>query len=382
MPVVADSRCWTTDLYVVAGNLLPLNVAFCRSLAGLPPPVFPRGSMSERAELLRSGVTHLSRTSTKVVHDISSIGSNVGPAMRITVTGATGYTGRHITARLLAEGHQVQSITGHPGRPNPFGSQVPLYPFHFDDPDRLAATLSGSDALINTYWVRFPHGDRTYDQAVENTRTMFDAARKAGVGRVVHVSIAQADRSQLPYFLGKASLEAYLRDSGLSYAIIRPTVIYGGGRDVLLSNVAWCLRRFPLFLLPSGDYGIQPVHVDDLSAMAVAEAAGTENILIDAAGPETYRFRDLVTLIRDTLGVRSLVLPAPKTLVYAAGRVIGLFVGDVVLTRDEVAGLTAGLCVSGDPASGTTPTRLSEWLTAHKDTLGRVYASELQRHYQ
>ena len=302
--------------------------------------------------------------------------------MRVTVTGATGYTGRHITARLLAEGHQVQSITGHPDRPNPFGDQVPLHPFHFDQPHQLAAILRGSTALINTYWVRFPYGDRTYAQAVENTRTLFDAAGRAGVGRVVHVSIAQADRSQLPYFRGKATLEAALRESGLSYAIVRPTVIYGGGRDVLLNNVAWCLRRFPLFLLPSGDYGIQPVHVEDLAALAVSEAAKTQNTLVDAAGPETYRFRDLVTLIRDTLGVRCAVLPAPRPLVYAAGRVIGLFVGDMVLTRDEVAGLSAGLCVSGDPSSGITPTRLSEWLAAHKDTLGRVYASELQRHYR
>ena len=53
-----------------------------------------------------------------------------------------------------------------------------------------------------------------------------------------------------------------------------------------------------------------------------------------------------------------------------------------VLTRDEIDGLSAGLCVSGDPPVTTTPTRLSEWLTAHKDTLGRVYAAELRRHYR
>ena len=319
----------------------------------------------------------------------STAAANGGPgvksalAMRVTVTGATGYTGRHITALLLADGHQVQSITGHPDRANPFGDQVPLHPFHFDDPDQLTAVLSGSDALINTYWVRFPNRrtGHTYQQAVENTQTLFTAAQQAGVRRVVHISIAQADRSPLPYFQGKAALEASLRDSGLSYAIIRPTVIYGGGRDVLLNNVAWCLRRFPLFLLPSGDYSIQPVHVDDLAALAVAEAASTQNALVDAAGPETYRFRDLVTLIRDTLGVRCPVLSAPRPLVYTAGRIIGRFVGDVVLTRDEIDGLSAGLCVSGDPPIVTTPTKLSEWLTDHKDTLGRVYASELQRHY-
>ncbi|MCY4368676.1 MAG: NAD(P)H-binding protein [bacterium] len=302
--------------------------------------------------------------------------------MDVTVTGATGYTGRHITARLLADGHRVQSITGHPDRPNPFGDQVPLLPFHFDQPDQLTAILSGSDALINTYWVRFPHGDRTYTQAVNNTLALFDAARRANVGRVVHVSIAQADRSQLPYFRGKATLETALRDSGLSHTIVRPTVIYGGGRDVLLNNVAWCLRRFPVFLLPSGDYSIQPVHVEDLAALAVDAALSATDTIVNAAGPETYRFRDMVALIRDTLGVRCLIVPAPKPLVHAAGRVIGPFVGDVVLTRDEIDGLSAGLCVSGDPPEVTTPTKLSDWLAAHADTLGVVYASELQRHYR
>ena len=309
----------------------------------------------------------------------------MGWLMRVTVTGATGYTGRHITARLLADGHQVQSITGHPDRPNPFAPQVALHPFHFDDPARLADVLAGSDALVNTYWVRFPHSGRTYDQAVENTRALFAAASSASVGRVVHISIAQADRSTLPYFRGKAAVETALQSSGLSYAIVRPTVIYGGGRDVLLSNVAWCLRRFPIFAVPPGDYRIQPVHVDDLASIAVAEAANAENVTVDAAGPETYRFRDLVTLIRDTLGVRCLVLPAPRPLVYAAGRVIGLFVRDVLLTRHEIDGLTAGLCVSRDPSLQqplSASTRLSEWLTDHKDTLGRVYASELQRHYR
>ena len=304
--------------------------------------------------------------------------------MQATVTGATGYTGRYIATRLLSDGHQVQSITGHPDRHNPFGSRVPLYPFDFDRPIRLAKTLSGTDVLFNTYWVRFPHRrtGRSYGAAVSNTLALFQAAAEAGVGRVVHVSIAQADKSRLPYFEGKAAVEAALRDSGLSYAILRPTVIYGGGRDVLLNNVAWCLRRFPLFVLPPGDYGIQPVHVRDLADLAVTSALEDSNTVVDAAGSETYRFRDLVALIRQTLGVRCGIVAAPRPLVYAAAAVIGPFVGDVVLTRDEIDGLSAGLCVSDSPHPPSTSTKVSEWLAHHGDTLGRVYASELQRHYR
>lgn len=302
--------------------------------------------------------------------------------MRATVTGVGGYTGRHVAARLLDAGHQVESLTGHPDRPTPFGDRVPLHPFYFDQPDRLVEVLRRTDVLFNTYWVRFPHGDRTYDGAVRNTLTLFDAAAEAGVRRVVHVSIAQADRSDLPYFRGKARCEAGLRSSGLSYAVLRPTVIYGGGRDVLLNNVAWCLRRFPLFLVPSGNYGIQPVHVGDLADMAVTAASDDRDTVADAAGSEIWRFRDLVTLIGRTLGVRCAVLPAPRPLVYAAARIIGLFVRDVVLTRDEIAGLAAGLCVSDSPTPPAASTRLSEWLPRNTDTLGRVYASELRRHYR
>ena len=299
-----------------------------------------------------------------------------------TVTGAAGYTGRFITARLLEQGHRVQSLTGHPDRSSPFGDQVPLHPFRFDQPRHLERLLRGTDTLFNTYWYRFPRGDRTYARCVEETKTLFRAAREAGVRRVVHVSIAQADRSTLPYFLGKAELERDLISSGLSHAIVRPTVLWGRGRDVLINNIAWCLRRFPVFLLPPGDYGIQPVHVEDLARLAVTVGESTDNMTVDAAGPEVWPFRDLVRLIRDKLGLRCAVLPAPQRLVYAAGRMFGVFLRDTVLTRDEIAGLAAGLCVSDADHPPTGTTRLTEWLDRRGDTLGRTWASELGRHYR
>ena len=79
-----------------------------------------------------------------------------------TVTGATGYTGRYITSLLLQQGSEVQSITGHPDRQNPFGHRVPLHPFDFDRPDLLERTLRGTDTLFNTYWIRFDPRDRTF----------------------------------------------------------------------------------------------------------------------------------------------------------------------------------------------------------------------------
>jgi NADH dehydrogenase len=204
-----------------------------------------------------------------------------------TVTGATGYTGRYITKLLLEQGRAVQSITGHPERHNPFGDQVPPFPFDFDHPEALTRTLAGTDTLFNTYWVRVNYRDRSHEQCVEQTKVMFQAAKAAGVRRIVHISITNPDpASPLPYFRGKGQLEDALRDLGLSYAILRPTVLYSV-EDILLNNIAWTVRKFPIVPLPgSGKYGIQPVFVEDLAKLAVDAAASDDNVEIDAVGPE------------------------------------------------------------------------------------------------
>ncbi len=300
-----------------------------------------------------------------------------------TVTGATGYTGRHITKILLEEGHQVQSITGHPNRENPFEGKVKLHPFNFDRPEALRNTLKGTDTLFNTYWIRVNHQGRTHEQCVEQTKTMFQAAQEAGVRRIVHISITNPDpESDLPYFRGKGQVEEALRDlKGISHAILRPTVLYST-EDVLLNNIAWTLRKFPVVLLPgTGNYGIQPVFVEDLARMAVEAAKTGENTEVDAVGPEIYSYARLVRLVKSKTGARCLVLPSPKWLTYAAARALGAVLGDIVLTKDEIKGLSRGLLVSKSEQRAPAPTRLSEWLDANGQELGRRYASEVKRHY-
>jgi uncharacterized protein YbjT (DUF2867 family) len=296
------------------------------------------------------------------------------------VTGAFGYSGRHITERLLARGLRARSLTGHPDRPDPFGGQVEVVPFRFDDPAALAAALRGVTVLHNTYWVRFDHGASTFARAVAHSRALFRAAAAAGVERVVHVSITNPSAdSALPYFRGKAEVEADLRASGLSHAILRPAVFFGG-RDVLLNNIAWLLRRLPLFGVVPGDYGIRPVHVDDLAELAVAQADARDRVVLDAVGPETFSYRELVRRVARAVGSRARIVPVPAPLLLAAGALVGKLVGDVALTADEVKGLTANLLVTAGPATGQT--RLSEWLDRHGDALGRAWASELARHYR
>jgi uncharacterized protein YbjT (DUF2867 family) len=301
---------------------------------------------------------------------------------KLTVlTGAFGYSGRYIARRLLDRGECVRTLTSRPVADSPFGDRIEARPFHFDDPERLVESLRGADALINTYWVRFDHGEATYERAVANTRRLIDAASRAGVRRIVHVSIANpTEDSPLPYFCGKAHLEREIRECGLSYAIIRPTVLFGR-EDILVNNIAWLLRRLPVFGLPGlGRYPVQPVFVDDLASLAVEQAGGGDDVTLDAVGPETFTFAEMVRLVRDAVGVRTPVVPMPKSLVYMAGKAMGRLVKDVVLTWQEVRGLTAGLLVSHD--TPTCPTRFTDWLGAHGGGLGRAYASELARHWR
>jgi NADH dehydrogenase len=293
------------------------------------------------------------------------------------VTGAFGYTGRYLTERLLAAGGSVRTLTS---KPPPPGSPVEARPFAFDRPDDLAESLRGAQTLYNTYWVRFPRGDVTYGRAVENTRTLFAAAREAGVERIVHVSITNPDEhSPLPYFSGKAVLERELRESGTSHAIVRPTVVFGR-EDILINNIAWILRKLPLFVVPgSGAYRLQPVFVEDLARICTDLGSRRDDVVVDAVGPETYTFDELVDVVRDAVRSRARIVHAPPGVAFVLGSVIGRTVGDVLVTRDELRGLMDDLLVSGAPPLGETSFR--EWVHTHAAGLGRSYASELARHY-
>lgn len=300
--------------------------------------------------------------------------------MKTAVTGAFSYSGKYIAKRLLEGGAEVITLTGHPNRPDPFGGKVKAYRLDFDEA-AMAKSLQGVDVLVNTYWVRFDKGENTQSRAVENTRKLVNAAKAAGVKRIVHISIANPSAdSPLPYYWGKAANENAVIESGLSYAILRPTVLYGGGKDVLINNIAFFLRRFPVFFIPgNGSYGIQPVHVEDLAEIAAEAVYSSENFIIDVVGPDSYTFKELVQLVGETIGARRPLISVPPRLALLAAQIISLFVRDVVLTPEEVKGLMANLLVSKEPARGKTV--FKDWLEQNKDQIGVKYASELKRHY-
>jgi uncharacterized protein YbjT (DUF2867 family) len=294
------------------------------------------------------------------------------------VTGAFGYAGKYIARRLLNRGCRVITLTDSLHRENPFKGRIKAYPYNFHDPDKLEKSLEGVGVLYNTYWVRFNSPTFTFASALRNSKTLFAAAQKAGVVRIVHTSITNPSAdSPYEYFSGKAKVEAALKESGLSYAILRPALLFGKA-SILMNNIAWLLRRFPVFaLFGHGRYRLQPIYVDDFARLAAEQGARTENVTIDAIGPQTFTYRGLVEELARIIGKERPIISVSPTLGYMAAKIIGKVKGDVLVTRDEIRGLTDELLYVESPPAGQT--RLTDWARDHASFLGRRYQSELAR---
>jgi NADH dehydrogenase len=294
------------------------------------------------------------------------------------VTGAFGYSGSYIARRLLRAGRTVITLTNSPQRASSLGHQIAAYPFNFDDPPALVDSLRDVSVLYNTYWVRFNHEGFQHATAVSNTKKLFNAAKKAGVQRIVHVSITNPSLdSPLEYFHGKAELEAALLETGISHAILRPAVLFGK-EDILINNIAWLLRKFPIFgVFGDGRYRLQPIYVDDLAKLAVEQGQESENRMINAIGPETFTYTELVKMLGRAVGAERPLVSIPPWLGLQAGRLLGALLGDVLITAEEIEGLMADLLyVDAPPAAETS---LTDWAQRHAYTLGRQYSNELAR---
>ncbi|HYT14606.1 MAG TPA: NAD(P)H-binding protein [Candidatus Nitrosopolaris sp.] len=296
------------------------------------------------------------------------------------VTGAFSFTGRFIARRLLADGRSVRTLTNHPQRPGAEGMDVEVAPLQFSNRNALVESLRGVDVLYNTYWIRFPHSGLGFDDAVANTQMLMNAAAEAGVRKAVHISVSNpSPDSELDYYAGKARTEAVVRESGLAWAVVRPTLIFGAG-DILINNIAWLLRHVPVFFIPGhGAYRVQPVAGEDVADIAVW-AAEHDGITVDAAGPDTLSYAELVDAVAIAIHHTRRIVFTPPSLILLAGRVLGRYVKDVVLTPQELDGLMQELLVSKEPPRGRL--RLDDWLLRSSDTLGMSYASELDRHFR
>jgi NADH dehydrogenase len=296
------------------------------------------------------------------------------------VTGAFSYSGRFVAAELLERGRGVRTLTNHPNPRDPLAPRIPAQPLEFEDSASLESALAGADTLYNTYWVRAPRVGVPHTIAVQNTKRLIEAARRAGIRRIVHTSIANPTASRLSYYRGKAELEEAVRSSSLSYAIVRPTLLFGEG-DVLINNIAWLLRHLPVFGVGGkGDYRIRPMHIDDLAALAVSLGAERTDTVVDAVGPDRPSFLELVQLVREAVGSRSLILRVPRIAVPALASMLGLLLRDVLLTGDEFRAMADGMADTDGPATGTIS--VMAWIRDNADALGRSYANEIERHFK
>jgi uncharacterized protein YbjT (DUF2867 family) len=296
------------------------------------------------------------------------------------VTGAFGYTGKYIATRLLDNGYKVKTLTNSINRSNPFNGDIESYPYNFNDLDELISTLKGTSILFNNYWVRFNHKDFSYSDAIDNSLVLFEAAKQAGIKKIVHISITNpSDDSPFEYFRGKAILENALIESGIPYVILRPAVIFGI-EDILINNIAWFLRKFPIFgVFGSGDYKLQPIYVKDLAELAVEGSKIYENRIIDAIGPETYSYRELVQQISKGLGLSRPIISIPPQMGYLLGKLTGIIIRDVIITREEIKGLMANLLYTESKPTGRT--KFSDWIKQNTETIGIRYSNELNRRY-
>jgi uncharacterized protein YbjT (DUF2867 family) len=296
------------------------------------------------------------------------------------VTGAFSYSGAAIAGELSRRDHRVRTLTGHPEKA-PADSEVDCRPLDFAAPAELRQSMAGAHTLYNTYWVRFSRGAVSHEAAVANSRTLFTAAAQAGVQRIVHVSITNPSLSCTDsYFAGKAQVEQALAECGVPYAIARPATLFGGN-GVLVNNIAWLLRRLPVFAIGGrGDYRIRGIHVDDLAALCADLGARPGNVVQDAVGPQALTFRQLVEEIRAAVGSRAAIVPVPGALIPVLAGVLNVALRDRLLTADEYASMAAGRADSAAPATGRIA--FTDWVREHGDELGRSYANELDRHFR
>lgn len=297
------------------------------------------------------------------------------------VTGAFSYAGRYIARRLLSQDRRVRTLTNHPKRAGPDDIKVDVAPLQFTDRAALVESLRGADVLYNTYWVRFRHGRVGFGEAIANTRTLVGAAAEAGVRKIVQISVSNPSvDSDLDFYAGKARTEEIVRASGMQWAIVRPTLVFGP-EDILINNIAWLLRRMPVFVIPGlGTYRVQPVSVEDVAEIATWAAEQTDNITLDAAGPDTVTYTELVEGIAIAVGHRPRFVFMPPRLTLWAADIVSSYMRDVMLTRQELQGLMDELLVSQEKPRGTK--RLDNWLLTNAELVGRAYASELDRHWR
>jgi len=279
--------------------------------------------------------------------------------MKIAITGGTGFVGRHLARRLISFGHQpVLLARGSDVRHPPV---APVVQTDLSDPGLLAEALRGCDAIAHCAGINREVGLQTYQRIhIEGTRNVLEAARLAGVGRILMLSFLRARPDcGSPYHESKFQAEELIRQSGLDYTILKAGMIYGRG-DHMLDHLSHMLFTLPVFATVGfQERPIRPVAIDDVTR--IMTAALMEGRLsrqtVFVLGPETLRLSDAVRRVAKMLSRRVLIIPAP---VLFHRMLSGLFERTMAIplvARAQVRMLAEGF-LEAEPAADALPADL------------------------
>ena len=304
------------------------------------------------------------------------------------ITGAFSFSGRFIAEELLKTGEKVETLTGHPRPEFPYFNKITIKQFNFDNFDAMVENFRGVNTFYNSYWIRFPHGNTTWRDAIVNSKKLFRACKIAGVKKIVHISVTNPNLdSPYSYFKGKAVVEELLKRSGVPYTILRIAWMYEEG-DILVNNIAWILKRLPIFgVFGGGSYKLQPVSLRTLGKVAVenrylGDKTININKIIDVIGPETYTYYEFVSLINKSIKAKTLILPSPWFAVYIpifVSKILNIVLRDRLLTIDEIYSLKDNLLLTDSQPIGEKS--FKKWVIRNKERLGLKWANEIKRHY-
>jgi NADH dehydrogenase len=262
----------------------------------------------------------------------------------VAITGGTGFVGRHLAERLRADGVRSVVVSRRTGAA-------------IDDADALTRAFTGCDTVVHCAGINREIGDQTFERVhIEGTRAVIDAARQAGVTRVVMLSFLRArPGTRSPYHETKWRAEELLRTSGLDYTIVKAGMIYGRG-DHLVDHLSHTVHTLPLFATVGfREKPIRPVPVDDLTRILQAAALGRlPRQTVAVTGAEELLLSDAVRRVARVVGRRILVVPAPVLALEALGQLTEWTMRVPLVAKAQVRMLAEGVAVPLSPAALTT----------------------------
>ena len=230
--------------------------------------------------------------------------------MRIAITGATGFVGTHLTSRVEAEGHELVLIARRSRKDDTRWVVSDL-----SDVNVLSDSFKGCSVVAHCAGINREIGNQTYERVhVEGTRNVVEAARAAGVEKVVLMSFLRARPDcGSPYHESKWQAEEIVRNSGLDYTIIKAGVVYGRG-DHMLDHLSHALHTFAVFgLVGLKEKSIRPLAIEDL--VHVMRASLIDRRLkrqtIALLGPEEIYLSEAVRRVAEVLGKQPLMFRLP-----------------------------------------------------------------------